>query len=204
MARVRRAVLDVPPVARVVPARVFDAFAWCASDELVLVTPGALDVSCPVTADNPPGLVFLMRAECTFLPRELARLHAPWIEDAAAWSLAPWAIDDATDLLHAQAVRPRDVLSLACANLHQLVWGLHDWAHFHNHGPFVERAWTELQCDVAALSWLRINQDALGLDEGALLAVRDTLVRASRRRFADESLDVKPEPYFTSIGATRS
>ncbi len=191
-----RIFLDVPPEPCVVPARVFDAFGWCESDVLELVTPGALDVSREVTADNPPGLVFLMHAACTFLPRELARLHAGWIEDEAAWSLAPWAIDEATDLLHERGVRPRDVLAVACENLHQLVWGLHDWAHFHNHGPFVERAWTELQCDVAALSWLARNRGALGLGVETLGAVQRTLVAASRRRFADEALDVDPAPYF--------
>ena len=75
-------------------------------------------------------------------------------------ALAPWAIDDATDELYAHRVRPRDALWLAADNLNALFWGLHDWAHFHNHGPFEQRAWTELQCDATALAWLWMNREA--------------------------------------------
>ena len=61
-------------------------------------------------------------------------------------------IDDATDLLYEHRVRPRDVFWLAATSLDALVWGLHDWAHFHNHGPFDQPAMTELQCDLVALA----------------------------------------------------
>src|SRR5262249_48463177 len=146
----------------IVPEAVFDAFAWCGSDRLEWRRAG-WDTSGPVLAANPPGMVFVMRAECTFLPRELARLHVPRLGLGEEGAVAPWAIDDATDLLYENRVRPRDLLWLATDTLAGLVWGLHDWAHFHNHGPFTERAWTELQCDAAALAWTWINREAIDL-----------------------------------------
>ena len=85
-----------------------------------------------------------------FLPRELARLHAFGYGLEEEWALAPYAIDDATDLLFEKRTTPNGTLWLAADGLRALAWGLHDWAHFHNHGPFEERAWTELQCDASA------------------------------------------------------
>lgn len=178
--------LRVPPLPRVVPDGVFDAWSWCESDVLEWRTAGrALDVSRTPSADNPSGLVFVMHAECTFLPRELACLHAVGYGLGDEMALAPYAIDDATDLFYERRVRPRDVLWLAARSLDALVWGLHDWAHFHNHGPFDDPPSTELQCDLVALAWLRENQRDLDLDQAALERVRRALVDLSRGRFAD-------------------
>ena len=104
-------------------------------------------------------MVFVLHGRSDFLPRELARLHAFGLGLADEEALAPWGIDDATDGLYAHRVRPRDALWLAADNLNALFWGLHDWAHFHNHGPFEQRAWTELQCDASALAWLWKNRE---------------------------------------------
>jgi hypothetical protein len=178
--------LRTPPIPRVVPEGVFDAFGWCASDVLVLRCPEVFPTLGVVTAENPPGMAFVFRAPCDFLPRELARLHVPGVGLEDEWALAPYGIDDATDELHARDVRPGDVMWLAAADLPGLVWGLHDWAHFHNHGPFVARAWTELQCDASALSWLWINREAMGLDEPAWERTRDGFARLASARFHEE------------------
>jgi hypothetical protein len=144
--------------------------------------------SSTIDGENPPGLVFVMREDCTFLPRELARLHAfgYGLDDELA--LAPWAIDDATDLLYEHRTRPRDVFWLAASTLEALIWGLHDWAHFHNHGPFDQPAMTELQCDLVALAWLRHNADRIGLHAPRLAKVAHDLAALSRKRFADERI----------------
>lgn len=179
--------LAVPPLPCVVPAGVFDAWGWCASDELEWRAPGpVLDAGARIEGQNPPGLVFVLRDEGAFLPSELARLHAPGygLEDERA--LAPWAIDDATDLLFERRVPPREALWLGASTLDALVWGLHDWVHFHNHGPFDEPAMTELQCDLVALAWLRGNAQAIGVGAEALAGVARDLAALSRRRFSDE------------------
>jgi hypothetical protein len=145
-----------------------------------------------IDARNPPGLVFVMRrahlagGAHAFLPSEPARLHAfgYGLEDERA--LAPWAIDDATDLLYEHRVRPHDVFWLAAESLSALVWGLHDWVHFHNHGPFDQPAMTELQCDLIALAWLRTNAARIGIGPGSLLQVARDLAALSRTRFAEE------------------
>jgi len=165
----------------------FDAWGWCESDVLEWRSPNdALDRGVRLERTNPSGLVFVMHEECTFLPRELARLHAIGygLEDELA--LAPYAIDDATDLLYERRVRPRDVLWLAAPSLAALVWGLHDWAHFHNHGPFEKPAMTELGCDLLALAWLRHNRDRLELDDTTIAETALTLAHVSVQRFADE------------------
>jgi hypothetical protein len=72
--------------------------------------------------------------------------------------------------------------------LSALVWGLHDWSHFHNHGPFTQRAWTELQCDAAALSWLWINRRLVELEEAAWERVRRQLASVAGARFEAEGL----------------
>ncbi len=189
--------LAVPSLARVVPdpagarSHVFDAWAWCESDVLEWRRPrtARLLESAAIDADNPPDLLFVCRpdADCAFLPRELARLHAPRgyaLEDD--WALAPWAIDDATDLFYERRVRPRDVLWLGAPSLRALVWGLHDWVHFHNHGPFDEPAMTELQCDLVALAWLRLNREVIGVGPRELETVARELAGLSRDRFATE------------------
>ena len=142
---------------------VFDAWSWCASDVLVWRRPPRpLDATRAIDGTNPPGLLFVAAGDASFLPCELARLHAPGWGFDDELVLAPYAIDDATDGLYARRVRPRDVFFLAADSLAALVWGLHDWVHFHNHGPFDDPATTELQCDLVALAWLRANRDAIG------------------------------------------
>ena len=171
--------------------RVFDGWAWCASDVLEWRRPAAarqLEKTLAVESDNPPELAFIFHedADCTFLPRELARFHAKGYGLEEQWALAPYAIDDATDLLYERRVRPRDVLWLAASSLRALVWGLHDWAHFHNHGPFDEPALTELECDLVALEWLRMNRDVAGLEDSDLARVAADLAALSRSRFVAE------------------
>ena len=193
MTRAATVILDVPPLPCVVPEGVFDAWCWCASDRITWRRPdhasGALPAGRPIAGDNPPDLVFVLHpdAAAPFLPTELARLHAfGYGLDDGVRALAPWAIDDATDLLHANRARPRDVLWLAASSLEALVWGLHDWVHFHNHGPFDRPAMTELQCDLVALAWLRLNAERIGIDAGELARIGGERAALGRRRFADE------------------
>ncbi|HEX4449097.1 MAG TPA: hypothetical protein VH044_20290 [Polyangiaceae bacterium] len=171
-------------------APVFDAFAWCDSDWLEWRRPAAesasWDHTTPLDGSDPRRMVFVLRGPCVFLPSELARLHAFGLGLTDEEALAPWAIDVATDELYAHRVRPRDVLWLAADNLNALFWGLHDWAHFHNHGPFEQRAWTELQCDTSALAWLWINRGAIGLADDVWERLRGEVVALSRQRFVDE------------------
>jgi hypothetical protein len=183
-----RTILATPPVSRVVGDSVFDAFGWCSSDVLEWRRPdrwvpnGGPDV----TATNPAGMVFVMREPCEFLPRELARLHAPGLGLSGEWALAPYGIDDATDELYARRVAPGSLLWLAAGDLAGLVWGLHDWAHFHNHGTFEQRALTELQCDVAALVWLWLNRSAVGIDDATWERSRREVSDVARARFEEE------------------
>lgn len=181
--------LRVPAMPCVVLGGVFDAWSWCASDHLAWSHHEHLAEG-SVAATNPADLVFVVTdgevAERIGLPRELARLHAKGFGfDDTTWALAPYAIDDATDLLHETRTRPRDVLALCAPSLPALVWGLHDWAHFHNHGPFDDPPMTELACDLVALAWLRENRDAIGIDEGVVARVAQDLAEVTRRRFAE-------------------
>jgi hypothetical protein len=180
--------LDVPAMPRVVPARVFDAWSWCTSDVLEWRRPAReLPDGRPIAGVNPPGLVFVTRDDAgAFLPRELARLHAFGYGLDGELALAPWAIDDATDLLFEHRTRPGDVFWLAAATLDALVWGLHDWVHFHNHGPFEEPAMTELQCDLVALAWLRRNAERIGLATATIERIAVELASLAEHRFADE------------------
>jgi hypothetical protein len=187
--------LATPPTACVVPDGVFDAFGWCASDELEWRrAPAPFDDGTPIDGRDPARMVFVMHArlpddERAFLPRELARLHATGLGLRDEDALAPWAIDDAADGLYARRRRPRDVFWLAADNLNALFWGLHDWSHFHNHGPFVEIAWTELQCDASALAWLWQNRSQVPIEACVWERVREEVESLSRARFAAESLD---------------
>ena len=134
-------------------------------------------------------MVFVLRGEgerVPFLPRELASLHVGGMGLTNEWALAPWAIDDATDLLYEHRTPPGEVLWLATGSVAGLFWGLHDWAHFHNHGPFEQRAWTELQCDAAALAWTWLNRETIGLDPAAWERARGEVVGVGRARFAAE------------------
>lgn len=181
--------LRTPPLPRIVPDGVFDSFAWCTSDELEWRRPAtSWDDSLVERAENPPGMAFVLRkGRGAYLPRELAKLHVQGYELEEEEALAPYGIDDATDLLFERRERAGDVMWLAAGGVRALVWGLHDWAHFHNHGPFVERAWTELQCDASALVWAWINRAEIpGMDARAWEQLRAAMSEISRARFEEE------------------
>ncbi|MBM4357897.1 MAG: hypothetical protein FJ096_07285 [Deltaproteobacteria bacterium] len=180
--------LLTPPLPCLVPEGVFDEFGWCASDFLELRRDARWETRTPTSGVNPAGLAFILSHTPPYLPRELAKLHVGALASDDEWALAPYAIDDATDALCLHRARPREVLSLAATNLDALMWGLHDWCHFHNHGPFTEPAWTEVQCDASALVWLWQNRAALGLDEGTWEARRAQLERVASQRFESEGL----------------
>jgi hypothetical protein len=204
-AGVRIRYLDTPPVPYLCEdaARVFDAFAWCASRDLEWRYPeGRWDPSTALDGTNPQRMVFVFYGErrassismpsMPLLPREPAFVHAPGLGlTQSDQALAPWAIDEATDGLFATHIEPREVFWLAADNSNALFWGLHDWAHFHNHGPFAPgmRAWTELQCDGAALVWLLLAAapDAEVTHE-RWERLRAEAVAVSRERFAGEGL----------------
>lgn len=179
--------LEVPALPCVVPNGVFDAWAWCESDVLEWRSPAReIATGSRIEGQNPPGLVFVMREDSPLVPRELARLHAFGYGLEEEVALAPYAIDDATDRLYEARVRPRDLFWLAASTLDALVWGLHDWVHFHNHGPFDEPAMTELQCDLVALAWLRGNAEQIGVGGDAIERVARDLATLSHRRFVEE------------------
>lgn len=181
--------LRVPPIACVAPTGIFDAFGWCESTELSLRMPAAgLASDRPLTSDNPPGMAFVFLDKCDFLPSELASLHVPKLSFPKERILAPYAIDDATDDLHALQMPPGDLLCLATDSFAGVFWGLHDWAHFHNHGPFEEglRAWTELQCDLAAIQWLRLNREVLALRDAQFDVLITEWEPVARTRFEEE------------------
>ncbi len=181
--------LSTPPLPRLVPDAVFDAFAWCESSTLEWRRPeGRWDSSSLDQAENPSGMVFVMHEGTgEFLPRELARLHAFGYGLENEWALAPYAIDDATDLLYEERTTPNEALWLAADGLRALTWGLHDWAHFHNHGPFEERAWTELQCDASALAWLWINRAQLPeFNDDEWERARVAISQIAKTRFDEE------------------
>lgn len=180
--------LATPPCPCLSPPEIFDAFAWCASDRLEWRCPPSWDGTTVIDGGDPARMVFVVRpGAADFLPTELAAVHAFGLGLTDEQALAPWAIDDATDNLHAHRTRPRDALWLAADNLNALFWGLHDWAHFHNHGPFEphQRAWTELQCDASALAWLWINRAEIPLTDAAWERLRGEVVALSRRRFEE-------------------
>lgn len=194
----RRTILETPPLPLMVPADVFDApsadgtgggFGWCASDEIEWrCAEGRWDIATPIDGSDPSRMVFVMKQSLEFLPRELACLHAFGLGLKSEWALAPYAIDDATDELFARRVRPRDALWLAADNLNALYWGLHDWAHFHNHGPFEQRAYNELQCDAAALAWIARGRGAVGIDDARWKRLVDEVMALAAKRFEVEGL----------------
>jgi hypothetical protein len=198
-----RTILETRPIPRIVPDGVFDAFGWCQSGALEWRAPDGSTLSGGVSSENPPRMAFVMKADVSFLPRELARLHVPGLGLMDEWALAPYGIDDATDELHAHRVPPGDVLWLAADSLAGLFWGLHDWAHFHNHGPFSQRAWTELQCDAAALSWLWSNRTALALDASTWEQARQDVVRIGAARFVEEELAAEIDRAASLLEAAR-
>lgn len=164
----RAAELLTPPLPRLVPAETFDAFGWHPSSTLTWRCPAEAPARNAFDDQLPLGMAFVLRAPWPAIPSELAWLHlgraaAATLGLADERALAPYAIDDATDLLYAERRPPTATFWLAADNLNAVYWALHDWSHFHNHGPFDDRPSTELQCDVAALAWLWINRDALDL-----------------------------------------
>ncbi len=161
--------LATPPLPLLVPRETFDGFSWCASDVLEWHTP-ASDVALNALDDALPlRMAFVFRGDTAGLPAERAWLHTGRDQARAiglseeALALAPYALDDATDQLWAQRRAPGDTLWLAADNVNALYWALHDWAHFHNHGPFDDVTATEWQCDLCALTWMALNLDAIGL-----------------------------------------
>lgn len=182
--------LATPPIPCLVPRDVFDAFGWCASESLEWRRPARSDARWDTTprvdGTDPARMVFVLRTACDFLPHELARLHAFGLHLEDELALAPWAIDDATDRLYERGARPSALLWLAADNLNALFWGLHDWAHFHNHGPFERRAWTELQCDASALAWLWLNRRRIGVDDATWTELARQAAALSHQRFASE------------------
>jgi hypothetical protein len=189
-----RTILATPRVSRIVPDFVFDAFGWCESQSLEWGHPEVWSLDSEVTSANPPGMVFVLRTTAgAFLPRELACLHVPGMGLSDEWALAPYAIDDATDELFLRRIAPRSLLWLAAGDLPGLVWGLHDWAHFHNHGAFEARALTELQCDATALVWLWINRARIGMSEALWHRTRRTMSGIAAQRFAEEGAASVPE-----------
>ncbi len=162
--------LVVPPLPLLVPAETFDGFSWCPSTTLSWRC-HAPEFTVNDLADQlPVGMAFVLREPWDGVPTELAWLHlgragAAAVGASDAWVLAPYAIDDATDQLFAHRRPPTETFWLAADNLNALYWALHDWAHFHNHGPFDDRLATELQCDSAALAWLWRNRSAVGLSD---------------------------------------
>lgn len=180
--------LATRPIPCVVPEGVFDDFGWCESSSLEWRRPARrpFDRDTPIDGSDPARMVFVFRGPCDFLPQELASLHAFGMGLGDELALAPYAIDDATDELWSRKVEPRSLLWLAADNLNALFWGLHDWAHFHSHGPFDQPAWTEVQCDAAALTWIKDNAAAIGIED--LDALEDAVVALTRRRFEAEGI----------------
>ena len=197
--------LRTPPLARLVPDGVFDGFSWCESDHLEWRRPSSRwELEAAVDGADPARMVFVFHdaTSIDFLPQELAKLHAYDLGLQHEQALAPYAIDDATDELCARRLRPRDVLWLAADNLNALYWGLHDWAHFHNHGPFEQRAFNELQCDTAALAWMTRNRVAIGLADARRRRLVEEVMALSAKRFEAEGIawNVERDRALAAIG----
>ena len=179
--------LETPPLPLLVPAGVFDAFRWQPSSLLEWRTPEPTIALGELDPELPLGFAFVLRQPWAAIPTELARLHvgrAYGLGDELC--LAPYGIDDATDQLFAHRRPAHDVFWLAADNLNALFWALHDWSHFHNHGPFDDRTATELQCDAAALAWLWKNRGCLPLPEVDWLRLHAAVVALHERRLRDE------------------
>ena len=179
--------LETPPLPLLVPASVFDAFGWQPSSLLEWRTPGSTIARGDLDPELPLGFAFVLRQAWGAVPTELARLHVGRGYDLGdELCLAPYGIDDATDQLFAHRRPAREVFFLAADNLNALFWALHDWSHFHNHGPFDERTATELQCDAAALAWLWKNRARLPLPDDDWEQLRAAVVALHERRLRDE------------------
>lgn len=182
-ASVTTTMLATPPLPLLVDASVFDGFNWVTSTALEWRRLGELRDNSLTEDPSAMAFVFRSRDGVEGVPSELARLHvgrAYGLDDELC--LAPYAIDDATDQLFEQRIEPASALWLATDNLDGLYWGLHDWAHFHSHGAFYERAANELQCDVSALCWLWINREKIGLAHDRWSRLREDVLAAHERR----------------------
>ena len=187
--------LSTGSIERLVDSAVLPAYEWTAPRWLDLHVPrGGMDLESRITADNPPRMLFVLASHCTLaLPAESGPLHLGTLP-ADSRVLAPWAIDAATDLLFETQTPPEELLSLATDSLRGVFWGLHDWAHFHSHGPFERIAETELQCDVSALVWLWEARAELAIDLARYAAVVTDVVGIWEERFRAEGLAHDPEP----------
>lgn len=195
----RAADLLTPPLPLLVHPDTFDAFGWHPSTALAWRCPVDAPALNALDDQLPLGLAFVLRAPWPAIPTELAWLHTGRAHAAAlglgdALALAPYAIDDATDLLYAERRPPAETFWLAADNVNALYWALHDWSHFHNHGEFSDRPSTELQCDAAALAWLWINRDAIALPEAHWDALRRDAL-ANHRALRDATAETRcPAP----------
>lgn len=179
--------LALRPVPCLVAPDVFDAYHWHRPRELEWWRPQASLRDDGFDAELPVRMAFVFRdgASREGLPAELARLHvgkAYGFTDAQ-WCLAPYGIDDATDVLFERSQPAPETFFLATDNLNALYWGLHDWAHFHSHGPFDDVPSTEWQCDLSALCWLYENRAQVpSLTEERFEALRFDVLRTHRSR----------------------
>lgn len=201
--------LFTPSLPRIVPDGVFDGFAWCPGTTLEWRCPTETLVINALDDALPLGLAFVFRAPWPALPSELARLHTGRAQALALGlgdegALAPYAIDDATDLLFEHRRAPTETFWLAADNLNGLYWALHDWGHFHNHGEFTDRPATEYQCDVSALAWLWINREAVGLPEARWESlVAEVLANHLELRAMTETTVCPPPALLTDLEALK-
>lgn len=193
-AAVQNARLSTGPVSRLVDAAVLPDHEWATPRWLDVTFPDVFDRKERVTADNPPRMLFVLSPTCAVeLPSESGILHMREL-DADSRVLAPWAIDDATDRLFLASTAPEPIMSLATDSLRGLFWGLHDWAHFHSHGPFERIAETELQCDVAALVWLWEARATFLVDESTYARIVADVLALWQQRFSAEARAHDPAP----------
>jgi hypothetical protein len=192
--------LRTPPLPLLVEAETFDDFAWCESASLEWRAPSDDVVLSPFDDAITLRWAFVFRAPWSVLPAEHAWLHTGRDQaraiglDDDAMALAPYAIDDATDLLWEHRRAPGDTFWLAADNTNALYWALHDWAHYHNHGPFTDRPSTELQCDAAALVWLWINRAVIPLPDAHWESMRAGALDGHLRLRASEGPTRCPPP----------
>lgn len=178
--------LSTGSIERLVDSAVLPAHEWTRPRWLDVLTPATLDMDSQITADNPPRMLFVLASTATLdLPAESGVLHFRELPEHSR-VLAPWAIDDATDRLFETRTPPEELLCLATDSLRGLFWGLHDWAHFHSHGPFERIAETELQCDVAALVWLWEARASFSIDAQRYARVVEDVLAIWRERFMAE------------------
>lgn len=192
--------LRTPPLPLLVGSETFDDFSWCESTTLEWRAPTDAVTLTPFDDELPLRWAFVFRSPWSALPAEHAWLHTGREQaraiglDDDAMALAPYAIDDATDLLWEHRRSPTETFWLAADNTNALFWALHDWAHYHNHGPFTDRPSTELQCDSAALVWLWINRDVIPLPDAHWEAIRQGAYEGQLRLCVKDGPTACPPP----------